>query len=141
MNDAQSHFTTSDGGTPVDVGRYVDRNAIAPVEILPGLGFQPILGVNALLNFVTYAPHSEAPLHTHEEEQIVLVLEGELHFHLNGHERVLHPGDVVVVPPWVLHGAHTLEAPCLQVDFFTPPRTTLREQALSAVLASSVSCD
>ncbi|MFI7067678.1 cupin domain-containing protein [Kribbella sp. NPDC050124] len=140
MNDAATHFASSQGGTPADVGKYVDRTAIEAAEILPGLRFQPVIGTNALLNFVSYEPHSEAPLHTHEEEQIVLVLEGELHFHVNGHDRVLRPGDVVVVPPWVPHGAHTLDVPCLQVDFFTPARETLRRQAIAAIPGSSVQC-
>ncbi|MCR1782380.1 cupin domain-containing protein [Nocardioides carbamazepini] len=140
MNDPATHFATAASGTPTGTGRYVDRTAITPVEILPGLSFQPVLGTDTLLNFVTYAPHSEAPLHTHEEEQVVLVLEGELHFQLNEHTRVMRPGDVAVVPAWVPHGAHTLDVPCVQVDFFNPPRQTLVAQADAAIAASSQLC-
>jgi hypothetical protein len=25
-----------------------------------------------------------------------------------------------VIPPWVPHGARTLESPCVEVDMFTP---------------------
>jgi quercetin dioxygenase-like cupin family protein len=41
----------------------------------------------------------------------------------------MRPGDVAVIPPWVPHGAHTLESSCVEVDMFTPPRRTLLEHA------------
>ena len=39
----------------------------------------------------------------------------------------MRPGDVAVIPPWVPHGARTLDSGCLELDVFTPPRTTLVE--------------
>jgi mannose-6-phosphate isomerase-like protein (cupin superfamily) len=141
MNDAANHFIVEPGGTPTAPGRYVDRTKIVPNGILPGLSFQPIIGSAALLNFVSYEPQAEAPMHTHEEEQIVLVLEGELLFNVNGHERLMRAGDVAVIPPWVPHGARTLDSTCVQVDFFAPPRPSLREQAEAAIDGSSVTCD
>jgi quercetin dioxygenase-like cupin family protein len=41
----------------------------------------------------------------------------------------MRPGDVAVIPPWVPHGARTLESSCFEVDMFTPPRRTLLEHA------------
>ncbi|MEV0713689.1 cupin domain-containing protein [Asanoa sp. NPDC050611] len=132
MTDASSHFGST-GGTPTTPGRFVDRTKIDPHEILPGLNFQPVLGERSLLNFVQFEAHAEAPRHTHEEEQVVLVLEGEIEFEVDGDVRVLKPGDVAVIPPWVPHGARTTGTPCLEVDFFTPPRATLLDQARAAV--------
>ena len=71
-----SHFSSA-GGTPTAPGRYVDVDAITPVEFVPGLEFRPVLGERTMTNFVRFAPHTEAPVHVHEEEQIVLVLDGE----------------------------------------------------------------
>jgi quercetin dioxygenase-like cupin family protein len=82
-----------------------------------------------MLNFVTFAPHTEAPLHVHEEEQIVLVLDGEFEFEIDGDTRTMKTGDVAVVPPWVPHGAHTLDTTCREVDVFNPPRKTLLDVA------------
>jgi quercetin dioxygenase-like cupin family protein len=82
-----------------------------------------------MANFVSFAPHTVAPTHVHEEEQIVVVLEGEFEFHIDGESRTMRPGDVAVIPPWVPHGAHTLESSCVEVDMFTPPRRTLLEHA------------
>ena len=60
------------GGT----GRYVSVDTLEPVEFLPGLGFRPVLGQRVLTNFVNFQPGTTAPRHVHEEEQIVIVLDG-----------------------------------------------------------------
>jgi quercetin dioxygenase-like cupin family protein len=129
MSDAAQHFTTVAGGTPAAPGRYVDVGAIEPVEFVPGLGFRPVVGERTMLNFVTFEPHTEAPMHVHEEEQIVLVLEGEFEFEIDGDVRTMRAGDVAVVPSWVSHGARTRETACREVDVFTPPRRSLLDHA------------
>lgn len=128
-----SHFSSEAGGTPTAPGRYVDVEAITPVEFVPGLEFRPVLGERTMTNFVRFAPHTEAPVHVHEEEQIVLVLEGEFEFELDGDVRTMRQGDVAVVPPWVPHGARTSDSPCYEVDVFNPPRRTLLEHAATQV--------
>jgi quercetin dioxygenase-like cupin family protein len=123
-----SHFSEA-GGTPTAAGRYVDVRAIEPVEFVPGLEFRPVLGERTMTNFVHFEPNTEAPVHTHEEEQIVIVLDGEFEFELDGEVRTMRKGDVAVVPPWVPHGAKTTDARCDEVDVFNPPRKTLLEHA------------
>jgi quercetin dioxygenase-like cupin family protein len=129
LGDAASHFTTEAGGEPAGVGRYVNIDTLTPVEFLPGLGFRPVLGQRAMTNFVTFEPGSTAPRHVHEEEQIVIVLEGELMFDLDGDVRAMRKGDVAVVPAWVPHGAWTTDSRCLEVDVFCPPRQSLLKLA------------
>jgi quercetin dioxygenase-like cupin family protein len=129
MTQAEQHFTTQADGTPAAPGRYVDVDAIESVEFLPGLGFRPVLGERTMLNFVSFEPHTEAPMHVHEEEQIVLVLEGEFEFEIDGDVRTMHVGDVAVVPSWVPHGARTRDASCREVDIFNPPRRSLLDHA------------
>jgi quercetin dioxygenase-like cupin family protein len=129
LGDAASHFTTEAGGEPAGVGRYVNIDTLTPVEFLPGLGFRPVLGQRAMTNFVTFEPGSTAPRHVHEEEQIVIVLEGELMFDLDGDVRPMRKGDVAVVPAWVPHAAWTTDSRCLEVDVFCPPRRSLLKLA------------
>jgi quercetin dioxygenase-like cupin family protein len=129
LGSAESHFTTEAQGTPAGPGRYVNIDTMKAVEFLPGLGFRPVLGQRSLTNFVNYEPGAEAPRHVHEEEQIVIVLEGELIFDLDGDVRTMRKGDVAVVPSWVPHGAHAGEQPCFQLDVFTPPRESLLKLA------------
>jgi quercetin dioxygenase-like cupin family protein len=129
LGDAASHFTTVPGGTSAGPGRYVNVDAVTPVEFLPGLGFRPVLGQKAMTNFVTFEPDTTAPRHVHEEEQIVIVLDGEFTFDLDGDVRTMRKGDVAVVPPWVPHGAWTTDSHCVEVDVFAPPRSSLLKLA------------
>ena len=131
MTDAALHFSTEAAGAPTAPGRYVDVNAISSIELVPGLIFRPILGERTMLNFVSFAPHTEAPMHVHEEEQIVLVIDGEFEFDIEGDVRTMRAGDVAVVPSWVRHGARTRDASCREVDVFNPPRRSLLEHARS----------
>lgn len=119
------HFSTDAQGTPTAPGRYRRIADIPSVEFVAGLGFRPVLGESMLASFVSFAPHTVAPVHAHVEEQIVIVLEGELEFELDGDVRVMRPGDVAVIPPWVPHGARTRDSTCLEVDIFSPPRESL----------------
>jgi quercetin dioxygenase-like cupin family protein len=129
MTDSETHFSAEARGVPTGPGRFVTVNDIDAVEFLPGLEFRPVLGDNVMTNFVTFAPHTVAPTHVHEEEQVVIVLDGDLEFVIDGQTRLLRPGDVAVIPSWVPHGARTLEVGCTEVDVFTPPRKTLLDHA------------
>lgn len=110
-------------------GRYVRVAGIAPVEFVPGLEFRPVLGAHTMANFVTFQPDVVAPVHAHEEEQIVIVLEGEFEFEIDGDVRMMRKGDVAVIPPWVPHGARTMDSMCTEVDIFNPPRKSLLDIA------------
>jgi quercetin dioxygenase-like cupin family protein len=140
LGDAESHFSTEARGEPAGPGRYVSVDAITPVEFLPGLGFRPVLGQRAMTNFVSFAPGAEAPRHVHEEEQIVIILEGELQFDLDGDVRTMLKGDVAVIPAWVPHGAWTTDSDCLEVDVFCPPRQSLLKLA-AAQAATEAAAD
>jgi quercetin dioxygenase-like cupin family protein len=125
LGDAGRHFTTEAQGEPAGPGRFVNVDEMTPVEFLPGLGFRPVLGQRTLTNFVDFAPGAVAPHHVHEEEQIIIVLEGELVFDLDGDVRTMRKGDVAVIPSWVRHGAWTTDRHCLEIDVFCPPRQSL----------------
>jgi quercetin dioxygenase-like cupin family protein len=111
-------------------GRYVDLGTeVAPVEFVPGLEFRPLIGRRILVNFVHYQPHTEAPVHAHEEEQVTFVVDGEFEFDLDGDVRTMRRGMAVHVPPGVPHGAKTIDSSCDEVDVFSPPRRVLVEAA------------
>lgn len=129
LGDAESHFTTEAQGERGGPGRYVNVDDLTPVEFLPGLGFRPVLGHRSMTNFVSFAPGARAPHHVHEEEQIVIVIDGEFTFDLDGDVRVMRKGDVAIVPSWVPHGAWTTDSHCTEIDVFTPPRQSLLKLA------------
>ena len=141
LGNAASHFTTEPGGIPAGPGRYVNVDELTPVEFLPGLGFRPVLGQKGMTNFVSFEPGATAPRHVHEEEQIVIVLEGEFTFDLDGDVRTMRKGDVAVIPSWVPHGAWTTDTRCLEVDVFVPPRSSLLKRAEAQAAGRAASAE
>ncbi len=129
MSDSETHFSTEALGEPAGPGRFVNVDSLGPVEFAPGLGFRPVLGHRTLTNFVSFEPGAKAPRHVHEEEQIVIVVEGELVFDLDGDVRTMRKGDVAVVPSWVPHAAWTTDSHCEEIDVFSPPRQSLLKLA------------
>ena len=121
------YFSTQSARQPTEAGRFLHIDGLPRVRMSEGLDFRPIVGRGMLFSFVSFAPHAEAPRHAHSEEQVVIVLDGEIEFDLDGDVRVLREGDVVVIPPWVPHGARTRERGCREVDVFCPPRRALLE--------------
>jgi quercetin dioxygenase-like cupin family protein len=77
------HYSTATGGTVtgevIEVGRY---------RMAGGTGADP---------------------HRHPNEQIIYVLEGRLRARVGEEERIVTPGDVIHVPPNVVHEIRALE--------------------------------
>lgn len=125
--DSRRYFATNEGSQNAAEGNWTTWKDLDPIEMVPGLTFQPVLGERLMVNFVSLEPHTVAPVHWHEEEQITFVIEGEFEFEVAGEKRMLRRGDSVVIPPNVPHGARTLASSCLEVDAFHPPRRGLLE--------------
>lgn len=117
----QPYFDQS--GEPSDVpGRFVHVHDLDRLNVLPGLEFRPVTTDAAMTNFVSFEPGSTAPMHHHIEQQIAIILSGELTFTVGDETRVMHAGDCVVIPPDVVHGGVAGPQGCNAVDVFTPPR-------------------
>ena len=65
------------------------------------------------------------PMHAHIHEQVTNVVQGELEMTVDGHTRICRPGDVVVLPSNVPHGAVALSE-CRVIDVFQPVREDYR---------------
>ena len=127
MSDPDRYFAQAAAEQAEGSGTWVRWDALEPLEMVPGLSFQPVLGDRLMVNFVSFDPHTEAPVHWHEEEQITYVMDGEFEFEVAGETRMMRRGDAVVIPPNVPHGARTRESSCLEIDVFHPPRRGLLE--------------
>lgn len=127
MSDANSYFAANVEEQGAGKGQWVTWDELDPIEIVTGLNFQPVLGDKLMINFVSFEPNTEAPLHWHEEEQISFVVDGEFEFEVAGEKHMLRRGQAVVIPPNVPHAARTYDSTCLEVDLFHPPRRGLLE--------------
>lgn len=108
-------------------GAFFKLDEIAGFEVAKGLKLKPVGGEGKLmLSFVYMEPHAVAPMHSHEEEQMGFVIDGEYEFEINGEKRMCRRGDVYWVPPHVPHAAVTYDKGCFAVDVFSPPREAFK---------------
>lgn len=89
-------------------------------EKLPSMA-NLLLGKNVLVSFIENPPDCVFPVHTHESEQILIMLEGE-EDHICGDEKFLmKAGDVCIHPSNVPHGGQS-KTGFRGIDIFCPPR-------------------
>ena len=127
MSNAERYFVQDTTTQRQGEGKWTTWKDLAPLQVVPGLNFQPVLGEKLMVNFVRFEPNTVAPMHWHDEEQITFVIDGEFEFQVGDEKRVLRRGESVVIPPNVPHGARTYDSTCLEVDTFHPPRKGLLE--------------
>lgn len=89
---------------------------------VPGAAMWAVALERSMLTYFELEPGTVFPEHSHEAEQITLVLEGELTFRCGGRTFTLGPGDVAAIPSNVGHSAFTGIARCRAVDAWSPPR-------------------
>lgn len=125
---SDGYFSNEAGGTPTKPGYFTSLDAREPFPLTSGVLVRSILGELCMVNFVEFALGGAAPAHAHAEEQVVLVLEGEVEFGLGDDVKVLGPRDAVVVSPWVVHTALCVsEGGARTIEVFGPPRAALLE--------------
>jgi quercetin dioxygenase-like cupin family protein len=96
-------------------------------ELAPGVRARVFPGVHAMLSVVTLEPHSSSPVHAHPQEQWGVCLEGEWIRIQDGVEHHVKAGEFWQTPPNVPHGGRTLDARCVVLDIFAPPREEYRQ--------------
>jgi len=79
------------------------------------------VGQNAMIGRLHLAKGAVVPPHKHLAEQITMVMSGSLKFTIGGKDIVVEQGEVLVIPPNVVHSAVALEDTD-DVDAFSPLR-------------------
>lgn len=90
--------------------------------VVPGAKMWAVGLEKAMLTFFEMGPDTKFPEHSHEAEQITLILEGELTFDYEGKRVTLKAGDVIAIPSNIAHSASTGKRPCKAVDAWSPVR-------------------
>src|SRR5438270_9852225 len=88
----------------------------------PDITRRTVAHVNAMYQMLaTLAAGSRMPAHSHEQEQIVHILEGKMRLIVEGVPHELSTGDSFYLASNVPHGVETLSATRV-LDTFSPPR-------------------
>ncbi len=104
--------------------RYVTRpyEAVPITELVKGSNSHLVRCSNVMLSFLTMKAGSIFELHSHPEEQVMVVLEGYCDEIIEDKIYRVGPGDVLRLPPNVRHGAFLREVDCRVMDVFSPAR-------------------
>lgn len=89
---------------------------------VPGASMWAVALDKAMLTYFELEPNTTFPVHSHEAEQITLVLEGELTFTYGTETITLKAGDVIAIPSNAVHSTFTGNIPCKAVDAWSPVR-------------------
>jgi len=110
--------------TEQDRARYIARpyEAVPITELVKGSNSHLVRGSNAMISFLSMSAGSVFDLHSHAEEQIMIVLEGYCDEVIEDRIYRVGPGDVIRLPPHVRHGAFLREVDCRAIDVFAPAR-------------------
>src|SRR5205809_1819810 len=93
------------------------------IEICPGITRRTVAHGNSMYQMLaTLADGSQMPAHSHQQEQIVHILEGKMRLIVEGVPHELSTGDSFYLASNVPHGVETL-SPTRVLDTFSPPRT------------------
>ena len=106
-----------------DIGREVIH---ATTELLrlrpdvPGARMWAVSLQHTMLTYFEVDANSRFEAHSHESEQITMVLTGELFFALQGVVRCLKPGEVIAIPSSVPHSVWTEALAVTAIDAWSP---------------------
>ena len=100
----------------------IDELPFTPLVEEENIVTQFLLTDNVQISFIQNPPGATFPLHTHDCEQILIMLEGTEEHIIDGQEIHMEAGDVCVHPGGVVHGGKTLTG-FKGIDIFCPPRT------------------
>lgn len=104
----------------------VRREECSRHEIFPGVTIFTAAGTNVMLSLVEFEPHSVVAFHQHPHEQMGMLIEGELTFHIGDETHVVKPGEMWRIPGNVRHSAIAGPTKVVALDVFQPIREDYR---------------
>ena len=81
-----------------------------------------LLGEKLLISFIEVPKGKVFPIHDHDSEQILIMLEGSEEHVVDGVTYHMKAGDVCIHPAGVPHGGLGTETGYKGIDIFSPPR-------------------
>jgi quercetin dioxygenase-like cupin family protein len=101
--------------------QHVRWHEVPAENMNPLFDRQYVVGDQVMVARISMKRGCIVPQHSHRHEQISHILSGALRFLVDGKEITLGTGELLLIPPHVLHAAEALED-TIAIDTFTPPR-------------------
>ncbi len=103
-----------------------DLAALEPIRIWDGVIARSVDGERVGFAVVELEPSIVVPEHSHDNEQLGVVLSGSVSFPIGDEMRDLEPGGTWRIPPNVPHEVHTGPEGAVVMDVFAPVRSDWR---------------
>ena len=103
-------------------GRVVNWDDIPSESPRPGVARKAYATEALMLVRNVLEEGLEVRPHEHDFDQLVHIVEGRCDFFIGDVPHALGPGDLLLVPAHAEHYADVTEGPCVNIDFFLPPR-------------------
>jgi quercetin dioxygenase-like cupin family protein len=104
------------------VTTFNELAAIAPQRIWEGVTARPVHGDRVTLSLIELEANARVPEHSHENEQVGMVLSGSLRFRIGDETRDLERGATWCIPAHVPHDVTTGPDGAVLAEVFAPPR-------------------
>jgi quercetin dioxygenase-like cupin family protein len=108
--------------------QFIRFGDVRSFEVTAGVIARPLFGEGAMLNLIEFEPGATVPLHSHEHEQLGLVIKGMQALVVDGVPHEMGPMDGYVLPGGVEHSAYCGPDGALVLDVFRPVREDYRER-------------
>ncbi len=94
---------------------------INPKQLAPGITGHYVHGEKSTFGYIELKKGSQVPMHSHINEQITYIIEGQLDMMIGGIPCSLTAGMYHIIPSNVLHSA-VAATDCKVIDAFAPAR-------------------
>jgi quercetin dioxygenase-like cupin family protein len=101
---------------------FGELSGIRAQELFDGVRARALHGDRITMAVVELEPGAEVVEHSHENEQLGMVLKGGLTLRVGDEERALGPDATWCIPPNVVHSGRAGSEGALVLDVFSPPR-------------------
>ena len=105
---------------------FADLSSIAPQQIWERIAARSVHGERITMSVVELDPGAVAAEHSHENEQLGIVLRGTIDFRVGDERRELGPGGTWCIPANTPHEATAGSEGAIVIDVFSPPREDFR---------------
>ena len=106
----------------------IDLKGLREFELAKGIIARAVTMDTMTVAYVKLAAGAVLPEHSHYQEQVVNVIEGELELTVAGQPFTLVPGKVMVLEPNVVHSGKA-KRDCYVIDVFHPIREDFRRKS------------
>ena len=104
------------------MGAFQETSKVQPQKIWEGVVGRVVHGQRLTLGLVELDPGSVVPEHSHENEQLGILISGSCEFRVGDETRELGPGDTWSIPANTPHEVHTGPDGAVMIDVFAPVR-------------------